>query len=72
MDRLAAGVLIAGVALALNAGMLGETFADAGLRAEGPPPPVAALPDQMRTGSILSLLVCLEALRAAPELIEAG
>ena len=72
MDRLAAGMLIAGVVLVMHAGMLREALADAGPRAEvpiaatlQPAPPVAP---GSRSGRILSLVLCLEALRTVPGL----
>jgi hypothetical protein len=72
MDRLAAGVLIAGVALVLNAGMLKQALADAGAgqwaRSFAQPVPEPA--PAGRGKAAMSLVLALETLRAAPALLD--
>jgi hypothetical protein len=72
MSRIAAALLIAAAALALDAGLLrGASAAEAGaLRAARPLPPAQeVMAEPGRTARILSLVLCLEALRQAPELL---
>lgn len=74
MDRLATAIMIALAALVMNGGMLRDVMAEeAGMRIPGPK---AAQGSQMpaasglRSERVLSLLLTLEALRAAPALLD--
>ena len=74
MDRLATAIMIALAALVMNGGMLRDVFADeAGMRI---PAPLSIGKSQMpaasglRSERVLSLLLTLEALRAAPALLD--
>ena len=74
MDRLATAIMIALAALVMNGGMLRDVLAEeAGMRI---PAPLAKQTSQMpaatglRSERVLSLLLTLEALRAAPALLD--
>lgn len=74
MDRLATAIMIALAALVMNGGMLRDVLAEeAGLRI---PAPAAVEKSQLpattglRGERVLSLLLTLEALRAAPALLD--
>jgi len=77
MDRLAAGIMIATAALVMNGGLVRDALAaDAGMGAKTQaaaavtvtsPTPVAY---GLRSERVLSLLLTLEALRAAPALLD--
>jgi hypothetical protein len=74
MDRLAAAILIALAALVMNGGLVHDAMAEeAGLKypaattAQKSPAPVVTGP---RGERVLSLLLTLEALRAAPGLLD--
>jgi len=74
MDRLATAIMIALAALVMNGGMLRDVFAEeSGMRIAAPQ---ATQKSQMpaasglRSERVLSLLLTLEALRAAPALLD--
>lgn len=73
MDRLAAGIMIAIAALAMNGGLVRDALAGPGLKAPdaetaaASPSPAASAP---RSGRVLSLLLTLEAPRGAPALLD--
>ncbi len=73
MDRLATAIMIALAALVMNGGMLRDVLADDGMRIAAPP--VTAKPQMpaasgLRSERVMSLLLTLEALRAAPALLD--
>lgn len=74
MDRLATAIMIALAALVMNGGMLRDVLAEeGGLRI---PAPQGTVKSQMpaasglRSERVMSLLLTLEALRAAPALLD--
>lgn len=73
MDRLATAIMIALAALVMNGGMRDVIAEDAGMRIALPQPtqksqmPAAS---GLRSERVLSLLLTLEALRAAPALLD--
>ncbi len=74
MDRLAAAILIALAALAMNGGLVRNAIAaDAGpqlrLAVEAPPSLHSPRPAS-RSERVMSLLIALEALRASPGLLD--
>lgn len=78
MDQTATGLMIAATALVLNGGLAGEALAETSPRTGLSHGPAAfQLPDDQtvgigqRSGRVLSLLMALEALRAAPEVLDA-
>lgn len=78
MDQTATGLVIAATALALNGGLAGEALAGGSPRtalSHGPAairlPPETTMGVGQRSGRVLSLLMALEALRAAPGVLDA-
>lgn len=73
MSRIAVGVMIAIAALVMNGGLvrevLAEEFARPGARAPVLSTTITATSGH-RSERVLSLLIALEALRAAPEVLE--
>ena len=76
MDRLAAGIMIASAALVMNGGLVHEGVAEDSVASKldvakagtmNAPAPVAA---SRRGERVLSLLLALEAVRAAPGLLD--
>lgn len=77
MDRLAAGILIAVAAIAMNGGMIRDAFAEdlsscAQTRIEQPNVRSSSAGYELRSGRVLSLLVCLEALRHLPSVLDSA
>jgi hypothetical protein len=74
MDRLAAAIMIALAALVMQGGMLRDVMAEeAGLRipaAQATQKSQTPAATGLRSGRVLSLLLTLEALRAAPALLD--
>lgn len=77
MDRLAAGIMIAIAALVMNGGLVRDALAEnAGLSAKTQAAAAAIVTSQSpvaygpRSERVLSLLLTLEALRAAPALLD--
>lgn len=70
MSRIAVGVMIAGFALLINGGLIREALADSS--AAGSQPALSTTitaTSGHRSERVLSLLIALEALRAAPEVL---
>ena len=71
MDRLAAAILIAAAVLAMNGGMLRDVIADECRSVRSPRRSRKSLSaGPGRSERVLSLLLTLEALRAAPALLD--
>lgn len=75
MDRLATAIMIALAALVMNGGMLRDVMAEeAGMRIAAPSSSTQKsqmpAPTGLRSERVLSLLLTLEALRAAPALLD--
>lgn len=77
MDRLAAAIMIALAALVMNGGLLRDVMAEeAGMRIAVARPGLEKLQTPAATGlrseRIISLLLALEALRSAPDLLDSS
>ena len=72
MDRIAAALMIAIAALVMNGGLIKDVFAEElGGAPVGAAPPSSSSPvvSGPRSERVLSLLIALEALRVAPEVL---
>jgi hypothetical protein len=72
MSRIAVGVMIAIAALVMNGGMIRQVLADDLSRTAGGVPALSTTitaASGHRSERVLSLLIALEALRAAPEVL---
>lgn len=72
MSRIAVGVMIAGFALLMNGGLVRQVLADELSSAAGSQPVLSTTitaTSGHRSERVLSLLIALEALRAAPEVL---
>jgi hypothetical protein len=72
MSRIAVGVMIAGFALLMNGGLVRQALADEMSSAAGSQPALSTTitaTSGHRSERVLSLLIALEALRAAPEVL---
>lgn len=71
MSRIAVGVMIAIVALVMNGGLVRQVLAEDSLRTTGSPvlSTTITATSGHRSERVLSLLIALEALRAAPEVL---
>jgi hypothetical protein len=72
MSRIAVGVMIAGFALLMNGGLVRQVLADEMSSAAGSQPALSTTitaTSGHRSERVLSLLIALEALRAAPEVL---
>lgn len=70
MDRIATGAMIAAAALLMTGGLGKEAFAREPAASTPPAVQTAAPPPAVHSGRVLSLLLTLEALRLAPEVLE--
>lgn len=77
MDRLAAGIMIAIAALVMNGGLVRDALAEdisVGAKAQAATAAIVTSPTPvaygLRSERLLSLLLTLEALRAAPALLD--
>jgi len=72
MSRIAVGVMIAVAALAMNGGLVRQVLAEDFVRTAGSAPALSTTitaTSGLRSERVLSLLIALEALRAAPEVL---
>jgi hypothetical protein len=72
MSRIAVGVMIAVAALAMNGGLVRQVLAEDYARTAGSAPALSttiSATSGLRSERVLSLLIALEALRAAPEVL---
>ena len=72
MDRIAAAMMLAIAALVMNGGLIKDVLADDFGRAPVSIAPLSsstAVASGLRSERVLSLLIALEALRAAPEVL---
>jgi len=73
MSRIAVGMMIASSALVMNGGMVRQVLAEDFARTVGNAPALSTTitaTSGHRSERVLSLLIALEALRAAPEVLE--
>lgn len=73
MSRIAVGMMIASSALVMNGGMVRQVLAEDFARTVGSAPALSTTitaTSGHRSERVLSLLIALEALRAAPEVLE--
>lgn len=71
MSRIAVGVMIAISALVMNGGLVRQVLAEDSVRTAGSPALSTTITatSGLRSERVLSLLIALEALRAAPEVL---
>lgn len=71
MDRLAAGIVIALTILVMHGGPVRDVRAEEGVRSLSTLSSATPVVSGVRSARVLSLLLTLEALRAAPQVLDA-